>query len=273
MLLYGANSKERIKPMQKLNLFVLFFMFWHVNANAFSVEHTFFVTVGSFDACLTTFRYDLTPARYAVTSDITTNGIFNSIYPFVASYTTSGRITEQGLVTTDYGYSSKSRFNTRTKKVFYNQNGQPLYRISSKNNKSKKQEFSLPNKPVDTYDLQTIIAKLTKQYSELGFCNSKQTVFDGKHYFSVEFNDEGEETLQPNQHSMFSGKAAKCSLKINKETTNEDDTLWQFASQKDIYFWIAKDRKYNHPFIAQIKIKQTPLGELTAYLSNLKVED
>lgn len=273
MLWYATNIKERIKLMQKITTFFLIVLLWAVDARAFSVSHDLFVTVGAFDASRTRFTYTLTPASYQISSKVSTNGFFDTVYPFKAEYLTAGKIDAAGMITTDYSYTSKSRFNTRGKQVFYNAAGEPQYQISTKNGKSKKRNFEPSQTPADTFDLQTVLAKLTSQYNRLGFCDSRMAVYDGKRRFDVIFKDEGKENLPASEYSFFAGEAAKCSLQIDKLLSEDDDTLWEFSANKPIYFWIARTPEGGHPFIARVQIKSTPLGELNAYTTKITVKE
>lgn len=267
------NVKERIKLMQKITTFFLIVLLAASPAQAFSIRHEFFVTVGAFDASKTEFAYTIAPSSYQISSKVSTNGFFDTVYPFKAEYLTAGTISGNKMTATDYNYTSTSRFNTRSKKVVYNAKGEPLYQISSKNGKSKQRDFEPSPDPADTFDLQTVLAKLTRQYNQLGFCDSRMAVYDGKRRFDVIFKDEGQDTLSANKHSFYSGSAAKCSLHIDKLLSEDDDTLWQFSANKPIYFWIARDETSKHPFIARILIKDTPLGELNAYASKITVKE
>ncbi len=267
------NVKERINSMQKFTTFFLIAILLPTVANAFSVKHRFFVTVGAFDASITEFTYELLPSNYKITSNVSTNGFFDSIYPFQATYQTSGKINNDKMITTDYNYQSKSRFKSRGKKVFFNEKGEPQYQISTKNGKDKKRNFEPSPTPADTFDLQTIFAKIAKQYYELGFCDSKLAVYDGKRRFDVIIKDKGKSKLTANKHSFYTGEAALCSMHIDKLLSEDDDTLWQFSANKPIFFWIAKYANSNYPFIAQISIKNTPLGELNAYTTQITIEE
>ena len=267
------NIKERINSMQKFTTFFLIAILFPSITNAFSVKHHFFVTVGAFDASLTEFTYNISPLNYQITSHVSTNGFFDSIYPFQATYQTSGKTNNGKMITTDYNYQSKSRFKSRGKKVFFNEKGEPQYQISTKNGKDKKRNFEPSPTPADTFDLQTIFAKIAKQYYELGFCDSKLAVYDGKRRFDVIIKDLGVSQLDTNKHSFYTGKAALCSMHIDKLLSEDDDTLWQFSANKPILFWIARDSKNNYPFIAQISIKNTPLGELNAYTTQITIEE
>lgn len=273
MLWYGKIFKERIKLMQKFTLFLCGALLMASSAHAFSVKHDFFVTVGPFDASKTEFTYSLDNNSYQVCSQVSTNGFFDTVYPFKADYRTSGDIINNQMITSDYNYTSQSRFNTRGKQVFYNDQGQPLYQISSKNGKAKKKDFEPSPTPADTFDLQTVLAKLAYQYNQFGFCDSHLAVYDGKRRFDVVFKDLGDDTVSPNEHSFYSGSAAKCSMHITKLLSEDDDSLWEFSANKPVYFWIARDKSSNYPFIARVLIEDTPLGKLTAYTSQITVKE
>ena len=272
MLWYTKSIKERINLMKKFITILFICLILPSLSQAFSVKHNFFVTVGIFDASKTDFTYTLNKDDYQITSKVMTNGFFNAVYPFEANYTTSGIINGSQLTTIDYNYEAKSKYNTRTKKVFY-ENGMPVYQVQSRNGKEKKKEFTPPQTPADTFDLQTVIAKITKQYNEVSFCDSTLKVYDGKRRFDVTFKDEGNDTLIADEHSFYNGKASKCSMHIKKVLSEDDDELWEFTSNKTVYFWIARDKKTNYPFIAKVFIKGTPLGELTAYTTNITIKE
>ena len=111
------------------------------SALAFSVSHDFSVQIGPFDASRTNFEYALTPADYRVESTVQTNGLFDTLYPFRADYATTGKINGDNLETRSYKYTSKSRFTSRSRELVYDQNGKPLYRLSTKTAKKKKLIF------------------------------------------------------------------------------------------------------------------------------------
>ena len=97
-------------------------------------------------------------------------------------------------------------------------------------------------------------------------------VFDGKRRFDVIFEDQGRENLSKAEDFPFEGEAAKCSMYIDKLNSDGDDLLWQLSSDKPIYFWIMKDSASGLPFIAQIKIDDTPLGRLDVKTQKITVK-
>ena len=259
--------------MKKGLLILLFTIFNTYSVQALSVNHNFAVRLGVFDASQTQFTYTLDNKKYSVSSTIHTNGFFDSLYPFQAEYASQGEITNQGLKTQSYSYKSKSRFNTRRKKLIYNDKGEAIYRISAKNDKEKKVEIKQKASNHGTTDLQTVIAKLAHQYNQLNFCAARMEVFDGKKRYDVIFKDEGEDNLLPHELSPYYGKAAKCSMYIDKLGAKGDDLLWELTQDRPIYFWIMKDKQTNAPFIARIIIQNTPLGKLEVYTSKINIKD
>lgn len=259
--------------MKKTLLIALLITILSSPAYAFSVEHHFKVGIGAFDASRTTFTYALTDKSYSVNSNVKTNGFFDALYPFKANYSTTGIITKQGLETRSYHYDSKTRFNTRSKDLIYNEQGVPTHRISSKNGKEKKAEIEQTTDNKDTTDLQTVFAELARQYNNVKFCDSRQQVFDGKRRYDVIFKDEGQEKLQADKNSPFSGIASKCSMYIDKLGAEGDDLLWELTSDKPVYFWILKDKVSQKPFIARVNITDTPLGALNVYTTKITVKD
>lgn len=156
----------------KKTLFTLFSLLCLCReAGAFSVTHDFTVFIGPFNASQTSFTYALSPDSYAVASKVKTFGLFDTLYPFEARYATTGHIKNGKLETTSYKYQSQSRFTKRKKELIYNEQGVPVYRISSKNDKEKRLKshpipkttkrptfkLFLPNLPVNTIRLNSAI--------------------------------------------------------------------------------------------------------------------
>lgn len=258
--------------MKKFCLISLFLLLFPAQAQAAAVQHNFTIFLGPFNAGKTRFTYTLHPREYSVRSKVETAGIFNTLYPFTAEYATTGKIKGKDLETSSYKYKSQSRFNTRRKELIYDQNGNPVYRISAKNDKVKKVEIEPSPDNKDTTDLQTVIAELALQYNKNKNCNARMQIFDGKRRFDTIFKDEGKEEITANEYSSFAGTAHKCSMYIDKLLNDGDDLLWELTSEKPIYFWILEDKESRLPFIARIEIEDTPLGKLQVFTQTIQTE-
>lgn len=257
--------------MKQFGLFLLCGCLFAIPARAFSVVHDFNVGIGPFDASRTRFSYTLEPQTFEINSSVKTFGVFDTLYPFKADYKTAGKISPGGLLPLNYRYKSQTRFNKRSKELVYDDAGMLLYRKSSKNGRSKKISIPADDKNTGTTDLQTVFAKLARQYQKVRFCDSRMPVFDGKRRFDVIFKDEGSEILPQTENSPFGGEAAKCSMYIDKLKNDDDDMLMQISSERPIYFWIMEHE--NKPFIARIRIDETPLGTLDAYAADIQIKD
>ncbi len=259
--------------MKKIYIFCYFFCFLATIAQAATVSHEIEVTIGAFNACNCNFSYALSPSNYQVSSSVQTAGFFNTLYPFKAEYSTTGKIKNDKLETSSYRYKSQSRFNKRSKELIYDDLGNPIYRISTKNEKEKKVKLEDTPNNKDTTDMQTVFAELIKQYNQLKFCDSRMEVFDGKRRFDVIFKDEGKEELNIKTASPFNGLATKCSMYIDKLNSDDDDLLWQLSSERPVYIWIMEDKQTQKPFVARILIQNTPLGRLEAITTQINIKE
>ena len=132
-----------ILTKKTIYLLLLAALFFSLPANALSVKHSFNAFIGPFNASVADFEYQLTDSRYAVYSNIKTHGLFDTLYPFEALYSTTGFLKKDKMQTDTYKYQSKSRFSKRTKDVIYSSKGIPLQIISTKNGKEKTPPNSL----------------------------------------------------------------------------------------------------------------------------------
>ena len=260
--------------MKKIMFFFLFFMSFISSAQAYETIHHAMAVLGLFDAATATFQYRISPQSYLVRTTIQTNGIFGNFYPFTAEYKTTGNVKNNLFQTTSYTSDSKSRFNTRKKEMFYDTNGKPIYRISTKNSSDKKKvEFLRPPDNIHTTDLQTVLAEIITQYTKMNFCNARMHVFDGKKNFDIVFNDEGKDILSENNYSSYRGEAVKCSFYADNLGQKSDDLIFQITPSNPIYVWIIKDKSTYRPFIAKMEKPSTILGKLTVYTHSVEFKD
>lgn len=242
------------------------------NCKAVSVSHTLEVKVGIFDAAKCTMYYSFDDIKYNAESKVETTGIFGGIYPFVGKYTSGGKINGDNLITQTYRYLAKSRFNTRTKELVYDDKGNLLYRLSSKNDKVKKSDISAKKENSGATDLQTVFVMLAKQVAQKGYCASEYPVFDGKKSFKVGFIDLGaQKSVEKNQ--KFSGDELLCSIYIDNGGQKNDDLLFDNTAEKRVIISLARSEKSGVPFVTQIRVSGSPLGEIVAKTTSIKIEE
>ena len=80
--------------MKKIYIFYCFFWGLITNAQATTVSHEFNVQLGAFNASRCNFTYSITTSNYEISSSVQTAGFFDTLYPFKAEYSTTGKIKE-----------------------------------------------------------------------------------------------------------------------------------------------------------------------------------
>lgn len=274
MLVCVERFKERLTNKMKKIIFALIITLFAQEAQSASVKQDFIVHVGPFDAGRTEFEYDLGANKFSVLSKVSTNGLIDVIYPFTASYQSIGKILKsQKLQTQKYTSLSQSSSTRRSKEMYYNAAGLPTYRISAKNNKSKRVEIEQDTNNLGTTDLQTALGQIAYQYNHKGTCANKLEIFDGKKRFSIIFEDRGTEELVMHELSPnIKGSAHKCIAYIDKLDNDDDDLIWTISKDNPIHLWLQTDEKSKLAYIARIHMEDTPLGELNAYTTAITIK-
>ncbi len=259
--------------MKNITVFAIFFgLLLPSMTTAAELEQQLRVQIGPFDAANVEMRYGLTPQTYAFNSVVETAGMFGRLYHFRADYKTVGVIEDNRLKVQDYKYDADSGAHRRTKKLIFDEKGVLQYRFSSKDESSKKVKVNLPKTAVDAYDLQTVFARLVRQFQQNKFCALEETVFDGKKKYKIVLEDLGQTTMD-DPAVVFKGPAWKCSLKINRIDGGDGDMLWDTTSERPVVLCIMEHRPDGWPFVAKIEISSTPLGELRAYATKVNVKE
>ncbi len=274
MIVCVETLKERLTIGMKRAIFALMAIIWSTQAGAEGIRHKFIVQVGPFDAARTELEFNLNAQDFSVISKVKTNGLFDLVYPFSAQYSSLGKIlADETLLTQKYASDSQSSRTHRTKELFYNNQGLPIYRLSAKNNKKKRVDIPQEPQNLGTTDLQTAIAQIAFQYRNVGFCQARLEIFDGKRRFAAVFQDNGNEHLTANEYSSLTGQAHKCLFYIDKLDNDDDDLIWQISQENPINLWIMQDKQTKLPYIARIHMNNTPLGELNAYTTHISLTD
>lgn len=254
-----------------LFLIIFFFILIINNSYAFEVKHEFKVYIGGFSATKTSYTYRIDDEKFFSDANVKTKGMFNTIYPYEAKYNSYGKRSKDDLVTLSYKYDAKSRFNHRTKELVYDNNGNPLYRLSSKNGEVKKIDLSKVKKVENSVDLQTVFAQLLLQIKEVKFCTSETKVFDGKKSYVVKFSDEGKEYIKKTKDLPYEGEAIKCSMFIDTMGQKREGLLWEISQDKPVNVWVLFD-KNGIPFVAKIIVDETDLGALKVYSRKVDIK-
>lgn len=225
------------------------------------LEQKMNVHIGIFDAAEVVLKYRDTGKNFYVSADVKTANLFNSLYPFSATYESEGYRLKNRVIPVVYRTRSQSRNHIRHKKIFYDKRGLAYKRISSKDNISNEVLITNVSKTADSGDLQSVLAELIQNFATFNSCRLIREIDDGKkHYRFIAKNEKvssGYFDLRKKKE-----KAHLCSIYVENLKNNNDNILWDVSADKPIKLWIAKDEATGVPFVLEIKIDTTPLGEL-----------
>ena len=242
------------------------------NANATSIKQSFKVKIGLFDAATADIAYTLSNDSYRFFSSIKTSGLFNKLYSFNANYTTKGMIEQEKLITQYYHQTTKSSSHEREKELIFDQNGILIKRISAKDSNKRKVKVTLPKTTIDTFDIQSVLVMLIREYQQNESCELHKTVFNGKKLYNITIKDNGR-TLFKDKRIPISGEAHHCTAFIHQQNAEEGDLLWQVSSEKYISFYLTKEKTTGLPYLLKMEIASTPLGKLEAYMTDLQIKE
>lgn len=246
--------------LKKLVLFVM--CFWSVEALAVGFSQKMEVTIGVFDAARITLDYEEKGFNYDIKATVKTANLFDTLYPFFGNYQSVGKVSERGGVRPKrYITSNKTRSHTRRKTVFYDERGKAYKSVSAKDEKEKTRQISNVPQSANAADLQTVFAELIHNFRQKNSCALSREVYDGKKHYKVVVRDVRRE------NRFFEGlnktkNAYQCSIYIENLKDNNDNILWDVSADKPINVWLSYDEKAKMPYLLEIKIDSTPLGEL-----------
>jgi len=249
--------------MKKKLYLTAFLCLWASHATAATLQESFNVHIGFFDAAKVNISYTL-GTNYNFSSEIVTSGLFDTFYSFKAQYKTSGILNNNQFITNDYHQSTKSSSHMRTKNLIFDEKGILKKRVSTKDEYEKSVDVTLPNPSPDAFDIQTVLLMMLSNLQNKNTCALNKTVFNSKKTYHISIEDEGITEYQ-NKKTPFKGKARKCRAFIHQEKTEKGDLLWQVSAERSILFYIMQDQTTGLFFVPEVNISSTPLGDLNAY--------
>lgn len=252
--------------MKRLIFFGVVFFGLLKPAQALQIKHFMKTSIGPFDACEQTLIYGFFNNKdYDVKTTISTAGVFGTLYPFSGMYHAVGTYHKDTFKPQDYFTKTKSFTHKRTKELFY-ENGVPQYRVSTKNEKTRRDAVILDEKYGQSADLLSVFGMLIEQINRTGNCDFERYSFNGKRYGLSKVKTLGKEKIKTD---FFAGKALKCQYYL--ENADGGDAGFMLSKDEPVYFWALKDSKTGAYFLAQVVVESTPFGKLESITTNIEV--
>lgn len=175
---------------------------------------TYDVYAGGFKALAATLDMDLDPKAYDMSLKAKTQGTIGSLFPWEATYATSGRATDGAPTPTLHTSRSSWKKDEKVTEMQFSPKGDLLKTTTYENNKTSiKKDFD-PALTADAVDMLTGALQLFQHTGQTEKCEGSFPVFDGKRRFNITLSDDGTETLAKNKYSAFRGDTLRCTLKV-----------------------------------------------------------
>ena len=172
------------------------------------------VYAGGFKALNASLVMDLDKKAYDMKLKAETEGFIGSLFPWKASYNTSGHAEKGLLIPTVYTERSAWRDNEKITEMDYGPNGKVLKSTTQDGDKTTVDRDIDEVLSANTLDLLTGTLVMLQSAKNTNKCTGKFPVFDGKRRFNITLKDDGTEVLAPSSYSKFEGTAMRCTLTV-----------------------------------------------------------
>jgi hypothetical protein len=172
------------------------------------------VYAGGFHALDASLAMDLDRKAYDVGLDAKTQGFIGKLFPWQATYTTSGH-TEKGVLVPTVS-TSRSQWRDRVKmtELNFNPKGEAIKATTQEGSSTTINRDISKSVAGNAVDLLTGALLMMQSAKNSEKCEGTFPVFDGKRRFNVTLTDDGKDVLRKSKLSKFKGEALRCKLKV-----------------------------------------------------------
>lgn len=175
---------------------------------------TYDVYAGGFKALSALLDMDLDPKAYDLSLKAKTQGTIGSLFPWEATYATSGLAKNGSPVPTMHTSRSSWKKDEKVTEMQFSPKGDVLKTTTHENNKTKVKKDFDPALTADAVDMLTGALQMFQHTGQTSKCEGSFPVFDGKRRFNITLQDDGVETLAKSKYSAYRGDTLRCTLKV-----------------------------------------------------------
>jgi hypothetical protein len=172
------------------------------------------VYAGGFKALDASLDMDLDPNAYDMKLRAETQGFIAQLFPWEASYNTSGHAEEGQLMPSVYLSRSSWRGKEKTLEMDYGPGGRLLKSTTQEGDKTTVVRDIDDKLSGNAADMLTSALAMLQSVRHTEKCEGRFPVFDGKRRYNIVLKDEGADTIRPSEYSSFSGEALRCTLTV-----------------------------------------------------------
>lgn len=172
------------------------------------------VYAGGLKALNASLVMDLGKKAYDMRLHAETQGMIGSLFPWKASYNTSGHAEQGRLIPSVHTESSTWKNSVKTTEMDYAPSGKLLKATTQEGATTtvdRDIDTVLTDKAVDVLTGTLVMMQNAKKTNA---CTGKFPVFDGKRRFNIVLKDDGTEVLPKSDYSKFSGEAMRCIITV-----------------------------------------------------------
>ncbi|MDY0009508.1 MAG: DUF3108 domain-containing protein, partial [Bdellovibrionales bacterium] len=175
---------------------------------------TYDVYAGGFKALSALLDMDLDPKAYDLSLKAKTQGTIGSLFPWEATYATSGLAKNGSPVPTMHTSRSSWKKDEKVTEMQFSPKGDVLKTTTHENNQTKVKKDFDPALTTDAVDMLTGALQMFQHTGQTSKCEGSFPVFDGKRRFNITLHDDGVETLAKSKYSAYRGDTLRCTLKV-----------------------------------------------------------
>jgi hypothetical protein len=172
------------------------------------------VYAGGFKALNAELTMDLDPKAYDLALKAQTQGMIGSIFPWEATYATSGHAENGTPLPSLHTSRSNWKKSEKVTEMQYGPQGKLLKAVTREDNQTNVKKDFEPDLTRDAVDMLTGALQMMQNTGMTDQCAGSFPVFDGKRRFDIELTDDGKDTLSKSKYSAFRGEALRCIIRV-----------------------------------------------------------
>ncbi len=236
------------------------------------------VYAGGFKALNAELTMDLDPKAYDMALKAQTQGMIGNLFPWEASYATSGHAEDGTPLPSMHTSRSSWKKNEKVTEMQYGPQGTLLKTTTREDNKTKVKKDFEPDMTKNAVDMLTGALQMMQNTGLTDKCAGAFPVFDGKRRFDIELTDDGKDTIAKSKYSSFKGEALRCTIKVKPVAgfKKKDQNRGWLAIQnhteernKPPTIWFAKLEE-NGPMVPVRMEIASSYGSVVAHLTGAK---
>lgn len=172
------------------------------------------IYAGGFKALKADLVLDLDKKAYDMELAAKTQGFIGDLFPWEASYSTSGHAEDGVLLPTLYTSKSTWKKKVKTTEMAFDPKGNVMKTTTQEGDKTTVNRDLEKKLTEDAVDMLTGTLLMMQNAKNNDKCEGSFPVFDGKRRFNITLQDAGMDVIKKSNYSKFSGEALKCTVKV-----------------------------------------------------------